>query len=83
MLVPAGNERLGPKVFHFHVHDIDPETWVEHKPMVHGFVDYPRLFAKLRQVGYTGALVLEIGGDPAMMPEYLRVARDKFKGWLQ
>ena len=76
-------DRLGPKVFHFHVHDIDPETWVEHKPMVHGFVDYPRLFAKLRAIGYTGVLLLEIGGDPALMPEYLRQARDKFRGWLK
>lgn len=75
-------QKLGPKLFHLHVHDIDPETWVEHKPMMYGFVDYPRLFAKLREVEYAGVLMLEIGGDPAKMPEYLRVARDKFRGWL-
>jgi len=74
--------RLGAKVFHLHVHDIDPATWVEHKPMVHGFVDYPRLFAKLREIRYAGVLVLEIGGEPAKMPEYLRQARDQFAKWL-
>jgi sugar phosphate isomerase/epimerase len=75
-------ERLGRKVFHVHVHDIDPETWVEHKPMVHGFVDYPRLLGKLEEAGYRGCLVLEIGGDPGRMPEYLRAAREKLRGWL-
>ena len=56
--------RLGPKVFHLHVHDIDPASWVEHKPFQHGFVDYPRLFAQLRVIRYSGVLVFEIGGDP-------------------
>ena len=74
--------RLGAKIFHVHVHDIDPATWVEHKPMVHGFVDYPRLFSTLRKVGYEGVLVLEIGGDPAQMPEYLHKARELFQRWL-
>ena len=74
--------RLGPKVFHLHVHDIDPATWVEHKPLQHGFVDYPRLFAQLRAVRYAGALVLEIGGDPAKMPTYLTDARDQLNRWL-
>ncbi len=73
---------LGSKVFHLHVHDIDPETWAEHKPLVHGFVDYPRLLAKLGEVGFRGCLVLEIGGDPDKMPGYLRDARDKFRRWL-
>lgn len=74
--------RLGPKVFHLHVHDIDPTTWQEHRPMVHGFVDYPRIFAQLRKVNYSGVLLLEIGGDPEKMPQYLADARDKFRAWL-
>jgi len=57
--------QLGAKVVHLHVHDIDPATWAEHKPMVHGFVDYPRIFAALREVRYQGALVLEIGANPS------------------
>lgn len=69
--------RLGPKVFHLHVHDIDPETWVEHKPLVHNFVDYPRLFQTLATIKYKGALVLEIGGPPEQMPANLTEARRK------
>jgi sugar phosphate isomerase/epimerase len=53
-------DQLGQKVFHFHVHDIDPATWREHKPIGTGFVDYPRLIAKLNRLGYRGVLILEI-----------------------
>jgi sugar phosphate isomerase/epimerase len=74
--------QLGAKVAHLHVHDIDPVTWVEHKPMVHGFVDYPGIFGALREVGYRGALVLEIGGDPEKMPGYLREAQGRLAGWM-
>lgn len=74
-------QRLGAKVFHLHVHDIDPETWVEHKPLVHDFVDYPRLYRTLREIRYQGALVLEIGGAPERMPDYLRAARRKLSSW--
>lgn len=69
--------RLGAKVFHLHVHDIDPETWVEHKPLVHNFVDYPRLYNTLAAIGYKGSLVLEIGGPPESLPGYLKTAREK------
>ena len=30
-------DQLGPKVFHMHVHDIEPGTWAEHKPLVPRF----------------------------------------------
>jgi sugar phosphate isomerase/epimerase len=53
-------DQLGQRVFHFHVHDIDPVTWKEHKPIGTGFVDYPRLLAKLNCLGYRGVLILEI-----------------------
>lgn len=72
-------DRLGPKVFHLHVHDIDPETWVEHKPLVYNFVDYPRLFDTLTRIRYKGALVLEIGGPPEQMPAWLKEARNKLR----
>ena len=62
---------LGPKVIHFHVHDIDPATWKEHFPIGTGLVDYPRLLGKLRQIGYTGLLVLEIAAPAAEMKEHL------------
>ena len=53
-------DQLGSKLFHLHVHDIDPATWKEHKPIGTGFIDYPRLIAKLNRIGYHGLLVLEI-----------------------
>ena len=75
-------ERLGPKVIHFHVHDIEPETWREHQPLIHGFVDYPRLIAKLREIRYGGALVFEIGGPPEQMPGWLSDGKRKLEGYL-
>jgi sugar phosphate isomerase/epimerase len=70
-------EQLGSKVFHFHVHDIDPATWQEHQPLIHGFVDYRRLFATLRQIGYKGVLMFEIGGPAAGLGSSLRDSRRK------
>jgi sugar phosphate isomerase/epimerase len=73
-------EQLGAKVLHFHVHDIDPPTWDEHKPLVHGFVDYPRLFATLDKIGYRGILMLEIGGPASELPGHLKDAKKKLEG---
>ncbi len=64
-------EELGPKVFHFHVHDIDPATWKEHQPLSTGFVDYPRLFQVLRRINYQGMLILEISGPGTKMKKLL------------
>ncbi|MBM3725851.1 MAG: sugar phosphate isomerase/epimerase [Acidobacteria bacterium] len=75
-------EALGRKVFHLHVHDIDPATWQEHRPMGTGFVDYPRLFHALRRIGYDGHLVLEIAGDPAAMEGHLRQGKAAIEGYL-
>ncbi len=75
-------ERLGDKLFHLHIHDIEPDTWAEHKPLVHGFVDYPRLIAALRRGGYTGLLMFEIGGQAEKMPGYLAEAKHKLEAWL-
>lgn len=75
-------EKLGPKLFHLHIHDIEPDTWAEHKPLVHGFVDYPRLIAALRRSGYSGILMFEIGGPAEKMPGFLAEAKRKLEGWL-
>jgi sugar phosphate isomerase/epimerase len=75
-------ERLGPKLFHLHIHDIDPMTWAEHKPLEHGFVDYPRLLEALDRVDYKGILMFEIGGDPTRMADYLREAKKKLEDWM-
>ena len=64
-------EGLGAKVFHFHVHDIDPATWKEHQPLSTGFVDYPGLFQILRRINYQGLLILEISGRGTEMKELL------------
>ena len=75
-------DQLGSKVFHMHVHDIEPETWDEHKPLVHGFVDYPRLLAKLRKINYQGLLVFEIGGPVDKLPGYFGDAKTKLEAFL-
>ena len=75
-------DRLGPTIFHMHVHDIEPDTWAEHKPLVHGFVDYPRLIAKLRKISYEGLLVFEIGGPTEELADYFRDAKAKLEGYL-
>lgn len=75
-------DQLGSKIFHMHVHDIEPETWSEHKPLIHGFVDYPRLIAKLRKIDYEGLLVFEIGGPVDKLPEYFGDAKTKLEAFL-
>lgn len=76
-------EQLRDKVFHLHVHDIDPKTWKEHRPLGIGFVDYPRLIATLRQIGYTGLLMLEIGAPAVEMRRDLAYAKSRLEQYLQ
>jgi sugar phosphate isomerase/epimerase len=73
---------LGPKLFHFHIHDIEPQTWAEHKPLIYGFVDYPRLLAKLKRVNYRGLLIFEIGGPASEMSKYLAEAKAKLEAYM-
>ncbi|MCC6858400.1 MAG: sugar phosphate isomerase/epimerase [Bryobacterales bacterium] len=75
-------EQLGAKVFHLHVHDIEPATWKEHKPFGSGFVDYPRLIAALRNSGYAGCLVMEIGAPPDEMERHLRDGKRRLEAAL-
>ena len=75
-------DELGAKVFHMHVHDIEPNTWAEHKPLVHGFVDYPRLIAKLRQIDYQGLLIFEIGGPVDELTGFFRDAKAKLEEYI-
>ena len=76
-------ERLGKKLIHFHIHDVEPITWREHKPLIYGFIDYPRLITKLREVRYGGVLVFEIGGPPEEMPNYLTDAKRQLEQYLR
>jgi sugar phosphate isomerase/epimerase len=73
---------LREKVFHFHVHDIDPQTWREHRPLGTGFVDYPRLIAKLRRIDYRGVLVLEIAGPGAEIEALLAGSKRQLEAFL-
>ena len=75
-------EGLGPKTFHLHVHDIDPLTWQEHRPLGTGFVDYPRLFALLGRMNFRGKLILEIAGKPEEMERHLRDAKQRLSALL-
>ena len=75
-------ERLGEKLIHFHIHDVEPKTWKEHKPLIYGFIDYPRLIRRLRELNYQGVLVFEIGGRPELMPGYLADAKRKLEEFL-
>jgi sugar phosphate isomerase/epimerase len=75
-------EQLGSKVFHLHVHDIEPETWKEHKPFGTGFVDYPRLIRALRKIGYSGYLVMEIGAPAEEMERHLREGKRRLEAAL-
>ena len=75
-------DALGAKITHFHVHDIDPPTWLEHKPIGTGFVDYPRLMAKLRRIGYKGRLVLEIAGPGAEIEALLADSKRRLEAFL-
>lgn len=70
---------LGDKLFHFHVHDIDPAVWKEHKPLKYGVVDYPRLFRKLLKIGYNRLLIFEISDSQETIRESLREAKAKLE----
>ncbi len=75
-------EALGDKLLHVHTHDIEPDTWAEHKPLVHGFIDYPRLIAKLREARFGGVLMFEIGGETEKMPDWLREGKRKMDAFV-
>jgi len=51
---------LGPKLFHFHVHDVRPADWKDHYVPGTGIVDFARLFKHLQGVSYQGLFATEI-----------------------
>ena len=75
-------EGVGPKTFHLHVHDIDPQTWKEHLPLGTGFVDYTRLFALLNRLNFRGYLIFEIAGKPEEMEGHLRDGKQRLAAML-
>jgi sugar phosphate isomerase/epimerase len=75
-------DKLRSKILHFHVHDIEPNTWKEHQPLIYGFVDYPRLLRKLHEINYGGVLVFEIGAPASEMPGDLADAKRKLERYI-
>jgi sugar phosphate isomerase/epimerase len=75
-------DSLPGKIWHFHVHDVDPLTWQEHRPLGTGFVDYPRLIAKLRKMNYDGVLMLEIAAPGSKIEEYLADSKRRIEAYL-
>jgi sugar phosphate isomerase/epimerase len=51
---------LGAKLYHFHLHDINPQTFRDHRAAGRGFLDYPRLLRTAAEIGYRGLLVFEL-----------------------
>ena len=59
LAAPPGFRAL---VRHVHLHDIAPDGQ-DHCPLLFGTVPYADYMRQLRQAGYGGAIVLEVGGD--------------------
>ena len=53
-------EVLGPKLWHFHIHDVRYDDWRDHREAGTGILDYAALVARLRKVSFTGRFVLEL-----------------------
>jgi sugar phosphate isomerase/epimerase len=50
----------GSRVFHLHLSDVRRSDWADHREIGSGIIDFPRLFATLRRIGYRGLYVLEL-----------------------
>jgi len=75
-------DQLGPKLFHFHVHDVDPKTWKDHRPLGAGVVDYPRLLRKLKQTGYNGLMIFELEATPERIKPDLADSKRRLEKFL-
>lgn len=51
---------LGDKVLHFHLADVRPTDWMDHRTVGSGIIDFPRLFARLHRTDYSGLLIFEL-----------------------
>lgn len=51
---------VGQHLVHFHISDVAAADWVDHKSIGTGIVDFPRLFATVRSIGYRRLFVLEL-----------------------
>lgn len=51
---------LGEKLVHLHIHDVRGYDWRDHREVGRGIIDYAPLFRALTEIGYPGAISLEM-----------------------
>jgi len=51
---------LAGKLVHVHIHDVRAHDWRDHREVGTGVIDYAPLFKALTQIGFSGALSLEM-----------------------
>lgn len=51
---------LAEKLAHVHIHDVRAHDWRDHREVGRGVIDYAPLFGALTEIGYSGALSLEL-----------------------
>jgi len=80
---------LGPRLFHFHVHNVrrqermdfskmttrrwEPGSFVDHRCVPEGEIDFARLFAAIKEINYRGLFELELE-EPQMEEKAVRSA---------
>ena len=51
---------VGEELFHFHLHNVRKYDWRDHRTVSEGVIDFPRLFAVISEVGYSGIFDIEL-----------------------
>jgi sugar phosphate isomerase/epimerase len=59
-------DALGKRIVHVHVHDVQPEPLLDHRPIGSGIIDFPAIISRLDHFGYDGLLLLELAGAPPL-----------------